>query len=341
MNPRDTGLFRDHLDFEKRVLVPTRLRDIPQRYRGGLRIYDLEDPAKPELLALVDDEVIGYDAITNVAVGDGVLFLGARAVGVIAFDLEDVRKPRYLGKLSGMGEVDWARLAGDKLYAVSNGVYVIEPYPVEEARLLGFAFTNSWMFGRSFVTNPYPAENPARHLYALSGSWHRRLTVREPARPLMDDHAPPPLGYGRWKGNVIYTPQGGSLDVYKVGPDGTAELALKFPVRGPATHLEIHDHHLFLLCLKRQIDTPVDYLEVFDIKDPERPRHLAKLSGLTDTGSMFSPEAFYYRGFLFLPGWESARHAGGGEGWGNFLGARVIDVRDPLRPKLHCLLHHI
>jgi hypothetical protein len=340
VNPRETGLFRDHIDFEEKVRRPGEARDIPQRYRGGLRIYDLADPAHLRLVGRVDDEVLGLDAITDVAIGDGVLFLGSRLVGVIAFDLSDPRKPRYLGNLSAMGEVDWARLVGDKLYAVSNGLYVIEPYPAEEARLLSFAFMNGFLFGRSITGNPFPAQNPGKFLFAATNTCSRQFTVADPARPLMTRYGCP-VGYGRWKGNHIFAPGDKALDVWRVEPDGDVRRVLGFPVEGPSTHLEIHGDRLFLFGLSKDTSEPIDYLRVFDISNPEKPKLVTRLKGLPDTGGMFSPDVFYYRGFLFLPGWQSARLAGGGFSFGNFLGIRVIDVRKPDEPKVHCLIHHI
>jgi hypothetical protein len=323
VNPRESGLFRDHADFADRVLAPSAKQDLPQLFRGGLRIYDLRDPSRMELVTLLDDEVIGYDAITNVALGDGILFLGSRLVGVLAYDIADIKKPRLLGRLSNMGEVDWARLVGDKLYAVSNGVYVIDPYPAEEASLKGFSYTDSFMFGRSVVMNPYPAENPDRVLFALSGTTHRQLTVRDPARPLVTNHAPPPVGYGRWKGNHLFAPGVKALDVYRVDLAGQLDRVFHLAVPGPTTHLEIHRDHLFLFGLVRDTNEPVNYLHVFDIRDPERPRLAAVRRAPTD------------------PGWQSSRLAGGGQGWGNFLGVRVVDLREPEDPKMHCLIHHV
>ncbi len=340
-NPRETGLFRDHVDFDARVRVPKEARDLRPRFRGGLRVYSLANPSRPELVTELDDELIGYDAITNVAVGDGVLFLMSRSAGVIAYDLADVRKPRFLGVLSATGEVDWVRLLGDRLYAVSNGLYVMRPYPAEAASLEGFCFTNSFMFGRAAVMNPFPAENPERNLFVVSGTWHRRLTVKDPARPLIADYSPPPVGYGRWRGKHLFVPGNRALDIHRVDESGKTEAVLRFPVGGPSTHLEIHGDNLFLFGLVRDVNESIDWLQVFDVRNAERPKHLAKLRGPTDLGAMFSSDVFYYRGFIFVPGWQSGRIAGGDKGWGNFLGVRVVDVRDPLNPRVHCLIHHI
>ncbi|MBI2190964.1 MAG: hypothetical protein HYU36_03130 [Planctomycetes bacterium] len=340
VNPRTTGLYADHADFKSQVLDRKDQVGQGKSYTGGLRIYDFSDPARLKLAAHLDDDLIGHDAITDVAVGDGVLFLGSRLIGVLAFNLAQPASPQFLGRLSNMGEVEWARLLGDKIYAVSNGVYVIEPYPAEEARLLGWAFTNSWMFGHSVVLNPFPDYNPRKVLFARSGGWHRAVLAEDPAHPKVLQTNPPPVGHGRWVGPYLYTASGNSMDVYIVNPAGSAALLARYPVEGPLTHVEIHENHVFGFGLVRGDPKPQRYLHVFDVTDPSRARLVATHTAPTDTGGMESPDVYFRDGFFYLPGWFAGSNLCG-QGWGNFPGIRVLDVRDPLHPRMHALLHHV
>jgi len=340
VNPRNTGLYRDHVDFEKQVVARKDEIAKGKTYSGGLRIYDISDPKTPKLVCHRDDELIGCDSVTNVAVGDGVLFVGARLVGVLAYDIADVANPKYLGKLSNMGEVEWARLIGDKIYAVSNGVYVIEPYPAEKAELLGFCFTKSWMFGHSVVMNPFPRWNPKRVLFARSGAWHRELTARDPRNPKILNYKPPPIGQGRWKDAYLYSPGKSALDIYVVAPDGGVGRIAHYPVKGPTTHLEIHGQYCYCVGLVRGKKQEMRYLHIFDVSDPAHAKLVGTHTAPTDAGGMESPDIYYKDGLLFLPGWFAGGNLCGG-GWGNFPGIRVLDVRKPERPKMHCLIHHV
>ncbi len=341
-NPRNTGLFYDHVDFKKKVVSKKDELAKGKTYVGGLRIYDFSDPANLKLVNHLDDDLIGHDAITEVAVGDEVLFLGSRLVGVLAFDLKDPVNPKFFGRLANMGEVEWARLLGDKIYAVSNGVYVIEPYPAEEAHLQGWAFTHSWMFGHSVVLNPFPDYNPRKVLFARSGGWHRAVTAEDPKNPRVLNFKPPAVGDGRWVGPYLYTASArkNALEIYVVNPAGSAALLRNYPTDGPITHLEIHGNYVFGFGLVRGNPKPQKYLHIFDVTDPARAKLVATHTAPTDTGGMESPDVYYRDGFVFLPGW----FAGGilaGQGWGNFPGIRVVDVRRPEEPKMHTLIHHI
>ena len=340
VNPRNTGLYRDHVDFEKRVVAWKDQLAKGKSYSGGLRIYDFSDPKNLKLVTHIDDELIGCDSVTNIAIGDGVLFVGARLVGVLAYDISDVANPKYLGKLSNMGEVEWARLIGDKIYAVSNGVYVIEPYPAEQAEPLGFCFTKSWMFGHSVVMNPYPRWNPRRVLFARSGAWHRELVAKDPRSPKILNYKPPPIGQGRWKDMYLYSPGKSALDIYVVAPDGGVGRIGHYPTSGPTTHLEIHGQYCYCIGLVRGKKQAMTYLHVFDVSDPTHAKLVGTHTAPTDAGGMESPDVYYKDGLLFLPGWFAGGVLSGG-GWGNFPGIRVVDVRKPERPKMHCLIHHI
>ena len=342
INPRNTGLFYDHVDFQKKVASRKDKLSEGKSYVGGLRIYDLSDPANLKLVNHLDDDLIGHDAITEVAVGDERLFLGSRLVGVLAYDLKSPVNPKFLGRLANMGEVEWAGLMGDKIYAVSNGVYVIEPYPAEKAELLGWVFTHSWMFGHSIVLNPFPNYNPNKVLFARSGGWHRAVIAKDPRNPKVLNFKPPAVGHGRWKGPYLYTAsmRKNSMDVYIVNPAGSAALLRSYPTDGPITHVEIHGNYVFGFGLVRGNSNPQTYLHIFDVTDPANAKKVATHTAPTDTGGMESPDVYYKDGLCYLPGWFSGANLLDG-GWGNFPGIRVIDVRNPDQPKTHTLIHHI
>lgn len=317
-----------------------------------MHILDISNPSDIKTVKVIDDELIGCGPVTSIDYEDGYLYLCCRLVGVVIYDVRDIENPRYCGKISTMGEVEYARLVGDKLYAVSNGLYVIKPYPVEEAEVLGFCWTSSWMFGRGFCMNPSYRYNPGRVMFVQSGRWHRQLSVANPRRPLVTRHDSLPLASGQWLKERIFVnienpkrerevPKG--FAVYRIDRHARLTCLFKFQTTERMTHIIVRGRYAYLMGLfrdrKRSPEKP-EYLNIFDISEPTHPRLVGKYSGPTDTGGMQSPAPFLKDDLLYLPGWFSGSYLGGG-GWGNFLGIRVVDVSNPSRPRMHTLIHYI
>jgi len=343
--PDDRAVWRDDLRFRQRTFREDYLA--AREFVGGVHILDITDLTAPRPVAVIDDEWLGFGWINHVRVSGTTLVACARDVGLIFVDIRKPLRPEFLSVLSTNGEVEYARPIGARVYAVGNGVYTIDPDGAPGRQCSDFAYTNSWMFGGFVLSNPLPRHNPTGMLYAEINGNHREL-VPVDGKLLVRDYAPAQRGRGQWTGEFLFSPipykspqtPPFGIEIWRIAPDGASTRVARAECSVPVTHVLRHGNRLFGVFLTAHGKVPAGpYLAVFDVVDPLHPTLTATLNGPIDAGGMRSSDPYYYRGFLFLPGWLAmAKRTEGG--FGGFPGVRVLDVRDPDRPKAHALINH-
>jgi hypothetical protein len=305
--------------------------------RSSVVVFDISKRDHINQIAELSGEILGGHSADFVRYEKGFLYVGQIYNGLCLIDIGDLEHPKYKGSLSAFGEVEYAEPCGDKIYAVSSGLYVMNRYPAEKAELLGYVSTHSHMFGGDIVSNPNPNQNPNRIVFLNSSGSMRKVTAKDPYRPeMLKPHPPGGTGLGQWVGNHLFAPQGG-LAVYRIDESGKLNKIASVETKPAISRIVVRGNYVFGIHFHRGKNTNEirDIIQVFDISDPQRPKLIAKAKGPTDMGSMQSWSAGLFGDFLYLSGW----HAGGG--WGNFPGIRVYDVSNPLQPKPHVLIHNI
>ncbi len=93
-------------------------------YRGGMSVYDLADPASPEL---VDDLDFGDAYVNEIKVIGDRAYLAAGFNGVIVVDLSNAAHPKQLSEHGKLGEVTGIDVHGTKVYVTSGtGLITLE-----------------------------------------------------------------------------------------------------------------------------------------------------------------------------------------------------------------------
>ncbi len=90
-------------------------------YRGGMSVFDLADPASPEL---VDDLDFGDAYVNEIKVIGDRAYLAAGFNGVIVVDLSNAARPKQLSEHGKLGEVMGIDVHGTKVY-VTSGIGLI------------------------------------------------------------------------------------------------------------------------------------------------------------------------------------------------------------------------
>ncbi len=327
---------------------------------GRIHVFDIRNLQDiKEITVLKGPELFGGFGADFVRYENDFLYIGQRYNGLCLVDIHDLDKPIYKGSLSAFGEVEYAKPVGDRIYAVSSGLYVMNRYPAEKAELLGYVSTHTHMFGGNIVSSPFPRDNPNRTVFLDSSGSHRRVSARDPRHPkMLEPHPKGGASRGQWVGKYLFTPGGTELGVYRVDDDGNLEKAAsallrpkpeevkedkpgkgkKKPSFPGINRLVVRGNYAYGIHFSRGKETlnkVFDIIYVFDISKPEEPKLVGKAQGPSDLGSMHSWTANIFGDFLFLGGWHA------GNGWANYPGIRVYDVSDPVNPKPHALIHHI
>lgn len=93
-------------------------------YRGGMLVYDVANPLKPELISTITTG----SYVNEIRVDGGRAYLACSFDGVIMLDVSDPANPIRLSQLNGLGEVTGIDVYGDTIYAsaTSKGLITIE-----------------------------------------------------------------------------------------------------------------------------------------------------------------------------------------------------------------------
>ena len=324
--------------------------DWPEReFVGGVYILDISQPGKIQQAAVIDEAQMGMHTVTNVAVEGDTLYATSRIMGLATYDISDLKNIKRLGRISLAGEVEYARVLGDKLMAQGNGLYVCSAFPAEEAEILGFCWTDTWLFGDMLFGKP---SSPYVWFHNLHGDGMRLLNVANPSRPYVAEYFVPPFTWAAWVGDHLYATKAGhrswqayaeqqkipiqpaarrdgeitsGLVIYDVRKPMDPRPVAQISTEAPLTRMEMRDDLVYAL---GAIDRKGQVVYIFNVGNPKEPRVVGKWYGdYVDGGLMGSWRMFLYRDRLFLP-------------MSKGQGVRILDVSDPIRPRLKGVLRH-
>ena len=337
---------RDYPFFQRR-----KPENLPERqFVGGVYIFDLSEPASFKLAARLDDAELGMHTVTNVAVEGQTLYVASRIYGLVAYDISDLSKIRPLGSISLSGEVEYARVLGDHLYALGNGLYVCRAFPAEQAEILSFCWTDTWLFGDMLfgrVGSPYV------WFHNLHGDGMRLLHVGNPLRPRVEEYSVPTFDWAACVGDRLYAVRSRhrswaahaerngvpiqpaakrdgeiqrGLVIYNVkNPRNPIPLS-QLSTEAPLSRMEMRGRYVYALGTLAKGKKQAVY--VFDVENPLEPRVVGKWVGdYADKGLMGSWRMYLYKDRLFLP-------------MSKANGVRVLNVADPSRPRLESTLRY-
>jgi hypothetical protein len=325
--------------------------DWPKRkFIGGVYILDISIPGKVSTAAIIDEAEMGMHTVTNVAVEGNTLFATSRIMGLATYDISDLKKIQRLGRISLAGEVEYARIVGDQLMAQGNGLYVCSAFPAEKAEILGFCWTDTWLFGDGLFAKP---GSPYAWFHNLHGDGMRLVNFGNPKRPYVAEYFVPTMSWAAWKGDLLYAAKAGhrswenyaekqnipiqpaakrtgeinrGLVIYNVRNPRNPLAVSQLSTEAPLTRLELRDNLVYALGTLDGRKKQAVY--VFDVENPKEPHVIGKWVGdYSDQGLMGPWRMFLYRDRLFLPMSQGR-------------GVRVLDVSDPQRIKLKSVMKH-
>lgn len=336
-----------------------------RKHKGGVWILDVQDPANIREVSHIDDLTVALAGLNYIAVDGNTLYVMCWSFGLVMFDISDPEYPKELGNISLAGEVENARLIGDKLYAAGNGLYVVDPYPAEEAELLGYCWTRMWLFGRAVIGK---AGSP--YVFFEGACPNRIIDVSNPRDPKIAEYYTVGLSWGQWIGDRMYTTRGYVPGIHDPGPRFDLIEKWNIPVQQavgrekeeirkgfiiydmtnprnpvPISRYEteeglggmtVRDNYAYCICYNDYAKTKVTVLYVLDISD-EKDVKLASRTELewADDACMYSGSIYLKDNYLFLPAVNMVTiNWGDPEMSREIRGARVIDVSDPRNPKL-------
>lgn len=307
------GVTRGHRDFER--LLKEKLPEVSGKSwpeTGGLLVFDVSDPAQLKLAGQLDTYTIGFGPVGRVMADDSrdVAYLHVGPV-VCAVDLKDPSKPKLLSWIIADGELNQARYFGGYVYAMNRGLFIIKPYPIEKAQLVGYTSHGGGRFG------VLVSGSPQSNVLTVTGNQGCKALVditRKDRPRQITPKDPWPGGYARWdypycyaRGPVVYKydpRQQTFAEVYRATPPGN--------FRGD--RVLVGDGYFYEICMSGRKKKGT-LLRVWKIVCPSYLELVGELEWLVGGGWDWPGNPYYYDHFIFF-------------------GDLVIDVADPTEPKV-------
>jgi len=304
--------------------------------KNDLWIVDISNPNQLKKINSLSakDEDIG--SFMYLDVQDSIIYATSGWYGLSIYDAKDPTNIRKLGKISMIGEIENARVIGDKIFASGNGLYIIDFYPnPKESKIISFVWPHTYWFGKnvigkigsSYVIFQGPYDASAVKLIDISNPKTPRY-IPEVKLKIKDKDIEGyiPINWGEWLGNYLYC---ALKNPYK----GFIIFDMSNPINPQPIYLYETEEELRWITLRYNYAyvCGLDVVYIFDISNLKDIKLIGKCKlPYPTTGDMQSPHIYLKDNYLLLPG--STRNES--------EGARIVDVSDPTRPRFIGYLNH-
>jgi len=306
------GATRGFRDYER--LLAEKQAEVKEKTwqeTGGLLIFDIAKPERAKLVGHLDTYTVSFGAVGKVAADDSrdIAYLHS-GMAVCAVDIKDPAMPKFLSWIPADGELNQARYFGGYVYANNRALFIVKPYPIEEAKLVGYC-PAAGRFG--VLVNGSPKANT----FFVTGQQGTQamIDVRNKTAPKrVIPKGPWPGGYARWdypycyaRGPVVYKhdPKRDTLtEVYRAFLPGS--------FRGDRVLVADGYFYEFWMSGRKKRDT---LLRVWKIVSPGYLELVGEMDWFVAGGWDWPGNPYYYDHFIFF-------------------GGIIIDVSDPKEPKV-------
>lgn len=313
------GVHRGHLEYASRLKQQeAEISKKTWQQKGGLLIFDLANPAELKLIGQLSNYHCGFGPVTDVDTDDSrdIAYVYSNP-SLCAVDIKDPTKPKLLSWLGGDGELNQARYFGDHIYAINSTLFVINPWPIEKAHLVGSAKHGGGRFG--VLVNGSPKSNLVITASQQGTVGMVDISSKE-APKAVTPKSPWPGGYARWDYPYVYAC--GPL-VYHYN-SGSRSFSVVYRANVPGfsgNRVIIADGHLYEVSMSGN-NKKGKLMRIWKIVSPTHLELKGELEWKVGGGWDWPGNPYFYKDFIFH-------------------GDLVIDVADKSHPKVVNILRKI
>ena len=313
------GVHRGHIEYASRhKQQEAEISKKTWQQKGGLLIFDLKNPSELKLIGQLSNYHLGFGPVSDVDTDESrdIAYVYSNP-SLCAVDIKDPAKPKLISWLGGDGELNQARYFGGHIYAINSTLFVINPWPIHAAHLVGSTKHGGSRFG--VLVNGSPQSNLVITT-SQQGTVGMVDITNKSAPKMVTPKSPWPGGFARWDYPYVYAC---GPKVYKYN-QASRSFSVVYQASVPGfkgNRVLVADGHLYEVCMSGN-KKKGKLMRIWKIVSPTYLELKGELEWKVGGGWDWPGNPYFYKDFVIH-------------------GDLVIDVADKSRPTVVNILRHI